>query len=76
MPEARLTSKGRVTIPVEIRESMGLSTGDRVVFTRLADGTTVLRNKNRSILELRGLLKLAAKNQRKISVDEMRIGRR
>ncbi len=76
MSEARLTSKGQITIPADIRKAMGLSTGERVVFTQLDDGTTVMRTKTRSILELQGLLKSAAQGKRKVSVDEMRIGRR
>jgi antitoxin PrlF len=75
MSEARLTSKGQITIPAEIRKAMGLGTGERVVFTVLDDGTTVIRNKTRSIVELKGLLK-PARGTRKVSVAEMRIGRR
>jgi len=47
--EAFLTSKGRVTIPAEIRRSMKLKPRDRVVFTRLSDGTLVVRAKNRRV---------------------------
>lgn len=75
MPEATLTSKGQVTIPAETRKAMGLSAGERVVFTQLDDGTTVMRAKTRSVLELKGLLKAAAKG-RKVSVSDMNIGRR
>ena len=75
MSEATLTSKGQVTIPAEVRKAMGLSAGERVVFTQLDDGTTVMRAKTRSILELEGLLKDAVK-KRKVSVDDMNIGRR
>ena len=75
MSEATLTSKGQVTIPVEVRKAMGLSAGERVVFTQLDDGTTVMRAKTRSILELGGLLKDVVK-KRKVSVDDMNIGRR
>ena len=75
MSEATLTSKGQITIPAEVRKAMGLSAGERVVFTQLDDGTTVMRAKTRSILELDGLLKDVVK-KRKVSVDDMRIGRR
>ena len=75
MSEATVTSKGQVTIPAEIRKAMSLSAGERVVFTRLDDGTTVMRAKTRSVLELKGLLEAAAKG-RKVSVDDMNIGRR
>lgn len=72
--EATLTSKGQVTIPTAIRKAMGLVTGDRVVFTRLDDGTTVMRAKTRSILGGNGLLEPMRKG-RKVSIDEMNIGR-
>ena len=75
MSEATLTSKGQITIPVEVRKAMGLSAGERVVFTQLDDGTTVMRAKTRSIIELEGLLKGAVK-RRKVSVADMNIGRR
>ena len=52
MSEAILTSQGRVTIPADLRKALGLSAGERVVFTRLDDGTTLMRSKTRSILEL------------------------
>lgn len=74
MSEATLTSKGQVTIPAELRRAMGLSVGERVVFTQLGDGTTVMRAKTRSMLELKGLLKAAAR-KRKVSVAAMNIGR-
>lgn len=74
MSESTVTSKGQVTIPAEIRKAMSLSVGERVVFTQLDDGTTVMRAKTRSVLELKGLLKAAAK-KRKVSVEDMNIGR-
>lgn len=75
MSEATLTSKGQITIPADIRKALGLSTGERVVFTQLDDGTTVMRAKTRSIAELKGLLK-PARGRRSIPVDDMNIGRR
>lgn len=75
MSEATLTSKGQVTIPADIRKAMGLEAGERLVFTQLDDGTTVMRAKTRSVLELKGLLKAVAR-KRKVPVDDMRIGRR
>ena len=63
MIEATLTSKGQITIPVEIRTALGLVSGERVVFTRLDDGTTILRAKTRSIAELQGVLKPARRRK-------------
>lgn len=74
MSEATITSKGQVTIPADIRKALGLSAGERVVFTRLDDGTTVMRAKSRSILELKGMLK-PVRGGRKVPVEDMNIGR-
>jgi AbrB family looped-hinge helix DNA binding protein len=57
MAEAAVTSKGQITIPAEIRNAMGLKAKDRVVFTLMPDGTTVMRAKTKSIKNLRGMLK-------------------
>ncbi len=74
MSEATITSKGQVTIPADIRKALGLSAGERVVFTRLDDGTTVMRAKTRSLNDLRGLLKPAV-GKRKVATADMNIGR-
>jgi AbrB family looped-hinge helix DNA binding protein len=74
MSEATVTSKGQITIPADIRKALGLATGERVVFTRLDDGTTIMRSKTRSILELKGMLK-PRRGARKVPIGEMRIGR-
>ena len=59
MSDATVTSKGQLTIPADLRKALGLSAGERMVFTQLDDGTPVLRAKTRSILQLKGLLKAA-----------------
>jgi antitoxin PrlF len=74
MSEATITSKGQVTIPADIRKALGLSAGERVVFTRLDDGTTVMRAKTRSLNDLKGLLKPAV-GKRKVAIEDMNIGR-
>jgi AbrB family looped-hinge helix DNA binding protein len=74
MPEAAVTSKGQITIPVEVRRAMGLKPQDRVVFTVMPDGTTVMRAKTRSLQELVGSLK--PRGRKKVAVKDMRIGRR
>lgn len=38
-----ITSKGQVTIPVEIRRYLGLKTNDKVTFVIEADGTVQLQ---------------------------------
>ena len=74
MSEATVTSKGQITIPVDIRQSLGLQAQDRVTFTPMPDGTVVLRAKTKSILDLRGLLQPMPGLV--VSVDDMGLGSR
>lgn len=43
MPNAKITSKGQVTIPVEVRNALGLTTGDMIAFETQADYVVVKR---------------------------------
>lgn len=54
--DATLTSKGQTTIPKEIRDSLGMKSGDRMTFTLMPDATVVMRVKSKSITELAGAL--------------------
>jgi len=44
MPTSSISSKGQVTVPIEVRKRLGLKSGDRVEFT-FEEGKTVLRPK-------------------------------
>ena len=70
MADAAITSKGQITIPIEIRRRMNLEPRDRVVFTVLPNGTTVMRAKKRSVLELAG--SVAGASDGTVSIDDMR----
>ena len=54
--EVTLTSKGRTTIPKEIRDGLHMKAGDRMTFTLMPDATVVMRVKSRSLTELAGTL--------------------
>ena len=54
--DATLTSKGQTTIPKPIRDSLGMKTGDRMTFTLMPDGAVVMREKNKHVSGLAGLL--------------------
>ena len=43
---ARITAKGQITIPIEIRKSLGVKEGDKVVFIR-EDNRIMLVNSNK-----------------------------
>ena len=66
-----LTMKGQVTVPREIRDRVGLKSGDKIVFTMLSDGTIVMRPKTRSLASLAG--SLTRPGQPKVSISEMSI---
>jgi antitoxin PrlF len=49
-----LTGKGQTTIPQEIRESLGMQSGDKITYTPMPDGTIIMRIKSGSLLDLAG----------------------
>ncbi len=67
--EATLTSKGQTTIPREIREGLGMKSGDLMTFTLLPDGTVLLRLKNKSVMSLAG--RLHKKGRKPLPVEEL-----
>jgi AbrB family looped-hinge helix DNA binding protein len=68
MPTATVTSKGQITIPIEIRNELGLKPGDRVVFFKNFFGGYSLTAKNRSIQELCGILHRPGQH---VTIEEM-----
>jgi AbrB family looped-hinge helix DNA binding protein len=56
MATATLTSKGQVTIPSEVRVSLGLSAGDRLDFVRMDDGNYTIVPASQSIKSLKGVI--------------------
>ena len=43
MPNAKITSKGQVTIPIEVRQALGLKQGDMLAFEAQSDYVVVRR---------------------------------
>lgn len=70
MAEAAVTSKGQITIPAEIRKQMNLGPQDKVVFTLLPNGTTVMRAKNRSVSSLAGSL---PSTKKRVAIKDMKM---
>jgi antitoxin PrlF len=67
--ESTLTSKGQTTIPKDIRDSLGIKSGDRMTFTLMPDGTVLLRVKNKSIMSLAGSLK--KKGRKPLPIEQL-----
>lgn len=72
MSTSTVTSKGQVTIPADVRRALGLNAQDLVTFTVMPGGTAVMRVKNKSLSDLRGMLKPAP--GKKVSIEEMSLG--
>lgn len=53
--EAKITSKGQTTIPAEIREELGLQSGDKILFVKTEQGFLIVP-RNRPASSLFGLL--------------------
>jgi AbrB family looped-hinge helix DNA binding protein len=69
MPTATVTTKGQITIPKDVREHLGVETGDRISFVVRPDGTVLVTPLTRHVRELGGLLHRS--NRRAVSVEEM-----
>jgi AbrB family looped-hinge helix DNA binding protein len=65
---ATISSKGQVTLPREVRASLGLSAGDRLDFIRLEDGNYAIVPASHSIRALKGLL---PRRERAVSLEDM-----
>lgn len=68
MPVLTLTSKGRITIPVAVRNDLGLDPGDRLEFVRIAPGRYEVVAATLSVHELEGMF---GKPSRAVSIKEM-----
>jgi len=69
MSTATVTSKGQITIPVEVRSELGVSAGDRVEFIELGKGRFAIVPATRSIKELKGIFK--GRRRKPVSIEEM-----
>ena len=56
MSSATVTSKGQVTIPVEVRNKLGLRPGSRLAFVPTESGTYEIHVQAASIQDLKGVV--------------------
>ncbi|HIE4197006.1 MULTISPECIES: AbrB/MazE/SpoVT family DNA-binding domain-containing protein [Burkholderia] len=69
MTAATITSKGQITIPVAVRNQLGLEAGDRIEFSfNEATGRYEIYPATRSLEALKGIVKKPAKP---VSIDDM-----
>jgi len=68
MATAAVTSKGQITIPMEVRQKMGIRPGDRVRFVEGEHGEFIMKAQKRSIMDLHGAIKWEGKP---VTIKEM-----
>jgi len=70
MATSTLTSKGQITIPVKVREALGIDTGDRVEFIELRKGEFAIVPATNSVRELKGFV---SKARMPVSIHDMNL---
>ena len=69
MAAATITSKGRITIPVQVRTALGVVAGDRIEFVEVEKGQFAIVAATRSVKELNGLFR--DRRRKPVSIEEM-----
>ncbi|WP_374999505.1 AbrB/MazE/SpoVT family DNA-binding domain-containing protein [Aeromicrobium sp. CTD01-1L150] len=70
MATAKVTSKGQITIPREVRTALGLETGSRVEFVASSHGSYELVPASRSIKDLKGVVQTRGRTVSLEEIDE------
>jgi AbrB family looped-hinge helix DNA binding protein len=68
MSTATVTTKGQITIPVDVRRALNVEAGDRVEFVQIEPGRFEVVAATRSVRELKGRF---GKPRRVVSIEEM-----
>lgn len=68
MTTATVSSKGQITIPANVRQSLQVVAGDRVEFVEVEPGRFEFFAATRSVRDLKGMFGKARKS---VSIDEM-----
>ncbi len=68
MPSAVVTSKGQITIPKEVRDSLGLEPGSRLTFRMRDDGVVEVQPETLDVLSLCGIIKPKVRN---VTIEQM-----
>src|SRR5258708_33269203 len=65
----KVTSNGRVTIPIKVRSAIGLRPGDRVEFVERENGQLDVVAARRSVRDLKGMFK--GRRSKPVSIRQM-----
>lgn len=68
MATATITTKGQVTVPVAVRDALGIGAGDRVEFIEVAPGRYELVAATVPVTALKGMF---GKSRKIVSIEQM-----
>jgi antitoxin PrlF len=68
MATATVSSKGQITIPAQVRASLGLQPGDRVEFVEIEAGQFDIRAATHSVKTLKGMIH---RPETAVSIEDM-----
>lgn len=68
MATATLTSKGQITIPIQVRRALQVAAGDRVEFVETTPGSFEVRAATCEVTQLKGMFGPAKK---RVTIDDM-----
>ena len=69
MSTAMITTKGQVTIPKNVRDTMHVKVGDRIEFIQVSEDRYEIIAVTKDVGQLKGIVK--NKNTQAVSIDEM-----
>ena len=69
MQQSTLTSKGQITIPKKVRDTLGLHFGDKIEFVMTEKNEVLLRPITKKVDDVFGLLYQA--NRKTVSIEQM-----
>jgi len=68
MPTATITSKGQITIPKQVRTSLGIGAGDRIEFIEIKEGVFQIVAAIQDVKSLKGIV---PKPKRPVTIEDM-----
>lgn len=69
MATSTMTTKGQVTIPLDVRQRLGLDAGDRIEFVEIENGVFAIKPAIDDVRSLKGLLR---KPSKPVSIEDMK----
>ncbi len=69
MATSTMTTKGQVTIPLDVRQRLGLDSGDRIEFVEIESGVFAIKPAIDDVRSLKGMLRKPAKP---VSIEAMK----